>query len=90
MRGAGRLPFLAFRVEERDAEDEHDEAQWVAAERPLAALFSEPQSRLPLTGGGQVDTPQRSPTESPPEARLPELPVHRDALPIVQIGRAHV
>lgn len=57
---------------------ESHQAQWVAEQRPLAALLREPQSQLePLppegTDSAASDLPQ-----------LKELPVHRDALTVVR------
>ena len=58
---------------------ESHQAQWVAEERPLAALLREPQSRLrPLTAHAMPDTPAG---ETP---QLKELPAHRDALTVVR------
>ena len=68
---------------------ESHQAQWVAGDRPLAVLLQEPQAQLtPLAG-----TAQSAPTGHDDGAtigvgdgapRLPELPVHRDALNIVR------
>jgi hypothetical protein len=58
---------------------EAHQAQWLADERPLAALLREPQSRLPpLAADGAAEaTPAGMP-------QLRELPVHRDALTMVR------
>jgi hypothetical protein len=70
---------------------EAHQAQWVGGQRALAALMQEPQSRF---------KPLRDADEAPPIAEgadhsgeivvvdgthpLPELPVHRDALPLIK------
>jgi hypothetical protein len=56
---------------------EAHQAQWVADQRPLAALLREPQSQL---------TPLPAADEAPAPAlpQLKELPVHRDALTVVR------
>jgi len=60
---------------------EAHQAQWVADERPLAALMREPQSRLePLPPADALPANQPA-TELP---QLKELPVHRDALTAVR------
>jgi hypothetical protein len=58
---------------------EAHQAQWVAEQRPLAALMREPQSQLaPLPAADETATVA---TDLP---QLKELPVHRDALTAVR------
>jgi hypothetical protein len=62
-------------------------AQWVAGERPLAALHREPQAQLPGLFTEEKKTnfiPQDAAAHGAELPRLPELPVHRDALPIIK------
>jgi len=57
---------------------ESHQAQWVADDRPLAALLREPQARLaPLGDDMKPDVAANAP-------QLKELPVHRDALTVVR------
>ena len=73
---------------------EAHQAQWVAGERSLASLFTEPQGRLPGTADGpkvaaqpaDPAAPTTPPAPSIPEVEpeMPDLPVHRDVLPIVR------
>lgn len=70
---------------------ESHQAEWIAGERPLATLLNEPQAQFPplrtvaippsdpADAGGKTTVNQ---DETAP--RLPDLPVHRDALPIVR------
>ncbi len=61
---------------------EAHQAQWVAGERPLDSLMNEPQARLsPLTPGS---TNESDATGATIIQNTDELPVHRDALPIVR------
>lgn len=61
---------------------EAHQAQWVAGERPLALLMKEPQARLPLHGPAALEGAETGSVADTPPAT--ELPVHRDALPIVR------
>lgn len=65
---------------------EAHQAQWVAGERTLAMLMQEPQARFaPLRHFEESAPPERAGAdgaESTP--RLPELPVHRDALTMIK------
>lgn len=61
---------------------EAHQAQWVAGERSLASLMNEPQARLSSTGKGITNESTASGFSATPNAD--ELPVHRDALPIVR------
>ncbi len=67
---------------------EAHQAQWVTGERGLADLMQEPQAQLPplprtaaMAAGADADGPYANPDAVP---RMPELPVHRDALGIVR------
>ena len=68
---------------------ESHQAQWAEGDRPLAALLQEPQAQLPPLANiaedaspARVDARAVSGDDALP--RLPELPVHRDALSIVR------
>lgn len=58
---------------------EAHQAQWVADDRPLAALLREPQARL-----APLDEHMQSDAGSANAPQLKELPVHRDALTVVR------
>ncbi len=61
---------------------EAHQAQWIAGERPLASLMKEPQARLPPGGPDITDASGSAGAATNP--KTDELPVHRDALPIVR------
>lgn len=61
---------------------EAHQAQWIAGERPLASLMNEPQARLSSPGPGITSESDTTGAATIPNAD--ELPVHRDALPIVR------
>ena len=63
---------------------ESHQAQWVNGERPLATLLNEPQARLPLLSAPASATMPARVADINGVAGSPELPVHRDALPIVR------
>lgn len=61
---------------------EAHQAQWIAGERPLASLMKEPQARLSPTAPDITGESGTAGAATTPKAD--ELPVHRDALPIVR------
>ena len=68
---------------------ESHQAQWAAGQRPLALLLEEPQAQLVPLHDAQPSTPSPGSDEHATSGaetgpRLPELPVHRDALNIVR------
>lgn len=65
---------------------ESHQAEWIAGERSLATLSHEPQAQLaPLGAASQEPSPATAITSNDNAAPLlPDLPVHRDALPIVR------
>jgi len=58
---------------------ESHQAQWVAEERPLAALLREPQAQL-----APLDAEPKAELTAAGTPLLKELPVHRDALTVVR------
>lgn len=63
---------------------ESHQAQWVNGERPLETLLNEPQARLPLLPARASAMMQAGVEDINGVPGSPELPVHRDALPIVR------
>jgi len=62
---------------------ESHQAEWVAGERPLSTLLHEPQAHLTPLGTATL-APSATPINDNIVPLLPDLPVHRDALPIVR------
>jgi len=61
---------------------EAHQAEWLAGDRPLASLMREPQAQLSPTGLGITGELAHAGAATDPIAD--ELPVHRDALPVVR------